>query len=359
MRITKVSVKKLFGIFDHEIPLNQDTRITIIHGPNGVGKTILLRMIDGLFNADFTLFHEIPFEEFRVEVDARESIIVSSKSESVNDLKSEIHVMFDDGGTSKPSQQHTYTDKMPDWFVRLIDEVSTRLIGTQRLQSEDETELYSESLSDHSIIIRPKVRVHSESLAKRISDELRYFDNSTAQFEKLKSELQELESLESDENVPVGVADKSSVDILKRLKDIMDNSKSALSSSFERNELVTELKQIIDGLFLFKQLLFSEEGGFFIVAADGKTIPLTSLSSGEQHQLVLFYELLFDVPQGSLIMIDEPEISLHVNWQEQFLNDVQRVSDLRQFDVLIATHSPDIIGDKHDWMVGLGEWELA
>ena len=38
MRITKVLVKKLFGIFDHEIPLNQDSRITIIHGPNGFGK---------------------------------------------------------------------------------------------------------------------------------------------------------------------------------------------------------------------------------------------------------------------------------------------------------------------------------
>ena len=45
MRITNISVKGLFGMFDHEIPLNQESRITIVHGPNGVGKTILIHLI--------------------------------------------------------------------------------------------------------------------------------------------------------------------------------------------------------------------------------------------------------------------------------------------------------------------------
>ena len=40
-------------MFDHEIPLNQESRITIVHGPNGVGKTVLLKMIDSLFNYEF------------------------------------------------------------------------------------------------------------------------------------------------------------------------------------------------------------------------------------------------------------------------------------------------------------------
>ena len=34
MRIKKITVKKLFGIFDHEIPLNMEDRITIIHAPS-------------------------------------------------------------------------------------------------------------------------------------------------------------------------------------------------------------------------------------------------------------------------------------------------------------------------------------
>ena len=47
MRIKQVSVTNLFGVFNHEIPLNLDDKITIIHGPNGSGKTVLLKMING------------------------------------------------------------------------------------------------------------------------------------------------------------------------------------------------------------------------------------------------------------------------------------------------------------------------
>ena len=54
-------------------------------------------------------------------------------------------------------------------------------------------------------------------------------------------------------------------------------------------------------------------------------------------------------------MIDEPELSMNVVWQRNFLKDLQRIIELRNFDVLIATHSPQIIHDKWDWMVALGE----
>lgn len=46
-RIRRIQVTNLFGIFNHEIRLNLDERITILHGPNGFGKTIILQMLDG------------------------------------------------------------------------------------------------------------------------------------------------------------------------------------------------------------------------------------------------------------------------------------------------------------------------
>jgi predicted ATP-binding protein involved in virulence len=49
-RIKQISVKNLFGMFDHTISLNLDERITIIHGPNGFGKTAILRLLDTLFS---------------------------------------------------------------------------------------------------------------------------------------------------------------------------------------------------------------------------------------------------------------------------------------------------------------------
>ena len=69
--------------------------------------------------------------------------------------------------------------------------------------------------------------------------------------------------------------------------------------------------------------------------------------------IVLLYELLFVVKPNSLIMIDEPEISLHVAWQLEFLSDLQRITELSEIDVVIATHAPGIINDRMDLTVEL------
>ena len=235
------------------------------------------------------------------------------------------------------------------------NKVPTHLIGTQRLWREVAYESYLVEKGSHelTLVARPTVTTHSESLSERVKNERGVFDTSIEQSQKLISELDELLILESDEKTPAGAIAERQLDIVERLKGIMDDSSRASASSLERNELVTVLKQIIDDMFMFKRLMFSESGEFNVVAGDGKAIPLTKLSSGEQHQLVLLYELLFLVPQGSLVMIDEPELSLHVTWQRRFIDDIREPVRLRNFDVLIATHSPQIVNDKYDWMVDL------
>jgi len=69
--------------------------------------------------------------------------------------------------------------------------------------------------------------------------------------------------------------------------------------------------------------------------------------------LVLLSELLFVIEPNSLILIDEPEISFHVAWQQAFLDDLQKVTGLASLDVLIATHSPQIINERWDLTVQL------
>jgi len=98
----------------------------------------------------------------------------------------------------------------------------------------------------------------------------------------------------------------------------------------------------------------SKKKGFIFETSDGQSISPADLSSGEQHELVLNYELLFKVQPNSLILIDEPELSLHVVWQQQFLKDLQEIIKLAGFDVLLATHSPEIINDRWDLTVELG-----
>ena len=103
-----------------------------------------------------------------------------------------------------------------------------------------------------------------------------------------------------------------------------------------------------------KKILVDREHGLVAVSDDGQRLELDCLSSGEQHELVLYYALLFKVPSNTIVLIDEPELSLHVAWQKKFLPDLLEIIKLSNFDTLIATHSPYIIGDRADLMIGLG-----
>ena len=77
MRITRIGVDGLFGMFNHDIGMKTDDRITIIHGMNGYGKTTILRMVNALFNRRYSDLRSTPFKEFRVDLEDGSTISVS------------------------------------------------------------------------------------------------------------------------------------------------------------------------------------------------------------------------------------------------------------------------------------------
>ncbi|MCF0224427.1 MAG: ATP-binding protein, partial [Fibrobacter sp.] len=94
----------------------------------------------------------------------------------------------------------------------------------------------------------------------------------------------------------------------------------------------------------------------------GVNIPLEALSSGEQHLIVLLGRLLFNTENpDALVMMDEPEISFHPSWQEDFSEILFKIQNnlregkngKRQF--IIATHSPAFIGNRWDKTVELAK----
>lgn len=117
---------------------------------------------------------------------------------------------------------------------------------------------------------------------------------------------------------------------------------------------VNLLLKNINAKFLNKEIVVSRERGLTVkTPSSDDELPISALSSGEQHEIVLMYDLLFRIKPNTLVMIDEPELSLHVNWQERFLSDLSAVIEVAGFDALIATHSPYIISDRSDLLVEL------
>jgi predicted ATP-binding protein involved in virulence len=444
MRIKQVSVTKLFGVFDHRVDLNLSERVTIVHGPNGFGKTVLLTMIESLFRGTYSTFLKYPFENFIVVFDDSASIeirkvaqgqlilpdsragnatlqlaiIYTNRGEEqlsysppgfkmpahfpVELIEDEIpelrrieparwlnmatnEVLGIDEVVSRFWQQLPFrpgqVEPEPEWLLGLRRSLNVHFIQTQRLltpsrhrrQKGFERERFSELASavasyseELAFTVKSKLAEYAEVSQNRDSTfprrlvAARPFSNMAkeeilAKLAKLKTKRQNL--------VDAGLLDetKESIEIQS---DIEETKLDALTlyvndveeklSVFDTTAAKIELfKRIIGSRFLFKKMTINKEDGLIFTTVSGDRLSLSSLSSGEQHELVLLYSLLFKVSANSLILIDEPEISLHVYWQRQFLRDLLEMARLSNFDAIVATHSPQIINNKWDLTVEL------
>lgn len=449
MRIKEISVSGLFGIFDHVISLNMGERITIIHGPNGFGKTIILRMLNGFFNSRYSVFYTIPFSNFKVGFDNQNSIeiIKASNNSDEIDKKQHINCNFYQPDLEPLSFSLKRTNISPediDFPIDILDDIVPNLhrIGAKRWKYflTGETLSFNEIIERFEDIIPFKTKLRKEpkwlevlkqdihirliesqrllnvfprrsirlddtpsmvSIVSAYSDELaKLMQNKFAEYgatsqsldrtfpvrvvkkqpspdvtdEQLRHQLKELEKTRS-RLIDVGLLNKNEGsdfqiptqtidDITKNILSVyIEDVEKKLSVFDEIASKINLLSRIINNKFAYsyKKMNFSKEKGFLFTKCynsdsfsdEKKYLSPTDLSSGEQHELVLLYELLFKVEPNSLVLIDEPELSLHVGWQIQFLKDLQEITELADLDFLMATHSPDIIQDRWDLTVEL------
>ncbi|HEY4034329.1 MAG TPA: AAA family ATPase, partial [Ktedonobacteraceae bacterium] len=412
-RIKQISVKNLFGIFNYTILLHLEDRITIIHGPNGFGKTMILKLLDALFSQDNYILRTTPFNEFRINFDDDTSFWVIKGLQEDIEIKEEplasqkitfcatgeqpftpthlqnflvqfkhhstrntiIHHGLENtlSRTNSGEEQNIsittpedllngflltdfqrafHHEKEPDWLADTRKLVSVHLIETQRLLNVRKASQNPDK-DDKEQPLVPTVKMHSEELADMVKTKLaeyaslsqlldrtfpeRAFNPTTAQSNRDENDLRlQLEALE-EKRLNLTAAgllgqggrtafalgdhvDESKKSMLSVYIEDTEKKLSVLDSLFEKLHLLTE---IINKRFLYKEITIDKERGFVFITSKNTTLPLENLSSGEQHELVLFYELLFKVAPGSLILIDEPELSLHIVWQKQFLQDVQ------------------------------------
>lgn len=78
-----------------------------------------------------------------------------------------------------------------------------------------------------------------------------------------------------------------------------------------------------------------------------KTIELTQLSSGEKQIVSLFSKLYLESDEKSIVIIDEPELSLSLQWQQMLLPDIIRTDNCEL--LLTVTHSPFIFENEFDY----------
>lgn len=88
------------------------------------------------------------------------------------------------------------------------------------------------------------------------------------------------------------------------------------------------------------------------IIQSGESIPLQSLSSGEKQLLILIAHSTFARNKGGVFIVDEPELSLHLRWQEMLIEELINANKNNQF--IFATHSPEIVGFLKNHCVDVG-----
>ncbi|HCM5084233.1 TPA: AAA family ATPase [Klebsiella aerogenes] len=274
-----------------------------------------------------------------------------------------------------------YKNVNPQWYEDTVDVINVRLIETQRIIStkdlNSETILNSVDYCSKELkdMISKAVKESSDVASKldstypnRLIKELKTgADNS---FEELNSALAKLNDrrkllssvgliTESNDNDLLQI-EHDQEDIINVLKIYIDDSHKKLAPFEEISKKIKIFKEIINTRFKHKKIEITQNEGLVFKSTvvqdknqNDLMIPSSGLSSGEQNELILFYKLIFNSQKNDLILIDEPELSLHISWQNKFIDDIKDIISINGLSVMIATHSPDIISENWNLTVEL------
>lgn len=438
VRISRIAVHGLFDRFNHELTFDPGERIAIMIGPNGYGKTTILRLLNVLFNHSPRSLGRMPFAKLHVDFDDGSQLtVVRTPGESSPRLfyVTPLHEMEPFVPESRSSLQgvsfplgviedivpsleqigaaewrnvhtneildldyvvETYADilpfaieeqeqELPSWLEEIRVSLPVRFIDTERLT---DLSAYRRRLRNRSSFshIAPErtVRLYSEKLASMVQQTLtKYATLSQSLDRSFPARLVELPaskplSIDQLTEVLAQVEQRRSRIVeagllaqeheslsVPAVKEVDESTRSVLAvyarDATEKLDVFEDLYarvntfvRIANARLLHKQVSVSQ-AGLKVSNSDGSTLELEMLSSGEQHEIVLLFDLLFRTKKNSLIMVDEPELSLHVAWQREMLKDLQEMAELSDFRVLLATHSPQIIGDRRNLTIDLQE----
>lgn len=433
LKISGITISGLYGVYNHKIEITNNG-ITIIHGPNGVGKTAVLRCIKYFFDKNFSELENIPFERMDIRFHNDTSYSITKPEiidgNSITDVafsQHKLEIATERNGKKQIINFPVFSDEMlkladviashnrgltkispglwhdqknnkiigasvllnqflkrdkkkspysfPENPDAPIPDLAVKLIDTNRLSRiEKDTSVEKFVIStvvDCANDLINQIKLATAAYGKR-SQELdqsfphRLIEGVHEKFsrEELGSRLKLLEEKQKELGA-IGLLESISGPLLPTsIASLSDPKLEAISLFIQDGEQKLEelsaiakkcniLLAIFEKKFRNKKIKINREKGLCAIDVNGKPLDLTSLSSGEQHEIVLNYELLFKTKAGTLVLIDEPEISLHVNWQRSFVSDLMEMAQVVGFESIIATHSPFIVGDHLDLLCSL------
>ncbi len=104
-----------------------------------------------------------------------------------------------------------------------------------------------------------------------------------------------------------------------------------------------KFQDMMDELFRDTNKLIDRKSNEIQFTQFGETLTPYQLSSGEKQMLVILLTVLVEDNQHCALIMDEPEISLHIDWQQRLIGLIRELNPNAQ--IILSTHSPALIMD--------------
>ncbi|MDQ8186955.1 AAA family ATPase [Pelagicoccus sp. SDUM812002] len=414
-------IEKLWGTKNIEIPLQNPTKVSILIGKNGTGKTTVINLLKAILEVDTKALGETPFEKAIVRLIDTENnrqrtitIWVEMREDSVYDS------IFYRISRGKPKEVRHYSDASRRAFMvrrgqmhEGESEVRKLMSGLVNIYSisvyrDMSAELYREPYEDrgerrkNSVDVRLEylmmqltrylleisdlIAIETEALqkellklilfdrtndsAKRLLDTVKSNFDKNAVAKSLKRIYRELGVRDVDRTIEEHTKKLDQI-ILRFKKDgtlkfedvsalplhsrAMLLAKKSLESQNCKDKIREPVSTFLDMLNKFMSpKVFREDPnyGLCVESITGE-MRVSSLSSGEKQLLILLVESLLQRQKQCLFIADEPELSLHVEWQEKLIRSIVKINPAAQ--VVVATHSPEIAAHHEETIIDMEE----
>jgi ABC-type lipoprotein export system ATPase subunit len=388
--VDKIEVSGLAGS-DKPVIYDLKPDINIFYGINGSGKTSLLNLINAAAMTQATNISGIPFKsaKFTMNLYGTWRLIRTIENRTYSQTPETLHIgltttttlpqmmavpsilgepplsweselYWKDGGEWKLYQleegkewsfpfPHQY---LPTSRLYLGLEIATQWQKHQFTEQELEesfANLITEKWKEYNYeVSRRTVEIQNDGLARILKDVWSKGQKPGIEsdidleqaYDRVKSFLERRELigvLKSFEDFSSRIKDQAY--LMNIIKDIIDVEENIEKTSIPKSKL----QDLITRLYGDNVTLTFNEN-LTAKTKDGKEISLAALSSGQKHLLRILLATLMANDQS--IVIDEPEMSLHVDWQSELVGAMRELSPSTQ--IIIATHSPEIAGSVDD-----------
>lgn len=411
-KITHVSVEKLWGV--KSISVDFDANVNIFIGTNGTNKTVFLSLIEGVLSVDIFTIADIDFDKIIIKFDDS-AICSLTVAKVVQDEQVHLHYIFSDGDEfdvpTIPNFQRIYRKyrevtqslriKMHhlvniSWLSINRDNINpieyesrdilerfknmvdikmndlVRALGTYQLQLESEANaiandfkknvlslmLYNQEFDTYNNDVINQFRLLDTKQLQ--TDLFRAFNTLGVAREKrddIFNHIQKIkDSVDNLTNGKFSVDDAFVLGLARRTFEIIEISKEHESQTKQIFAPILSFWECLKRFMPHKQFEYQKESGRLSIILEenfNKRVPieLKSLSSGEKQLFILLTEALLQKENNYLFIADEPELSLHIDWQKRILQEMLTLNPNAQ--IIVATHSPEIAGNYPDKVVNM------